>query len=550
MREALERAAREDLARRLWAGDPDLWRPGEPAHAAIIRQRLGWLRVATTMQGEIDRLAAFANEVRRAGFRQAVLLGMGGSSLAPEVLRRTFGVAPGYLDLAVLDTTDPATILRTERGLDLPRTLFIVASKSGTTIETTAQFAYFYERLRTLRGRVAGEQFVAITDPGTPLAELARDRGFRAAFLNPPDIGGRYSALSLFGLVPAALLGLDLRGLLERATQMMAACGPEVPAAENPGLALGVTLAVQALAGRDKVTLVLPPPLASFGAWVEQLVAESTGKEGRGILPVDGEPLGMPVVYGRDRVFVALRMAGAADAAQAQRLAALEAAGHPVVRLDLADVLALGGEFFRWAFATAVAGALLGVNPFDEPNVQESKDATKRVLAAAAEGQLPEPEPALVAEGLALYGDVAGGALDQALAAFLAQARDGDYLALHAYLPYDPAIAEALQTLRVALRDRLRLATTVGFGPRFLHSTGQLHKGGPNNGLFLQLTADDVEDAAVPGEAYTFGVLKRAQALGDFVALRARGRRIVRIHLGADALAGLRLLDAAARRAR
>jgi hypothetical protein len=471
--------------------------------------------------------------VRAAGYRRAVLLGMGGSSLAPEVLRATFGVRPGFLDLSVLDTTDPATLLAVDRSLDLDQTLFLVASKSGTTIETLSHFAYFWQRSG---GR--GTQFVAITDADTPLEALARERGFRRVFINPPDIGGRYSALSYFGLVPAALLGVDLGALLDRAARLAEAC---VTPQDNPGAQLAAALAGAALAGRDKLTLILPPELVAFGDWVEQLIAESTGKQGRGIVPVIDEPLGPSAVYGPDRLFVRLALEAAPEPPQ---LAALVAAGHPAVTLPLRDPFDLGGEFFRWEFATALVGVLLGIDPFDEPNVQEAKDATARVLAEYERlGRLPEPELAARANGVALAG-ARGRSVEEALRAFLAQARPGDYLALQAYLPYQPAVRAALQELRVRLRDHLRVATTLGFGPRFLHSTGQLHKGGPNSGLFVQLVGDDAEDAPIPGRPYTFGVLKRAQALGDLRALEARGRRVCRVALQGDLAASLRHLAA------
>ncbi|HLH21873.1 MAG TPA: bifunctional transaldolase/phosoglucose isomerase [Chloroflexota bacterium] len=550
----VERAARSlaesDAVRRIWAHDAALW--GQDALAERnIANRLGWMPVVETMQERVDGLRAFADEVRAAGFRRAVLLGMGGSSLAPEVLRQTFGAARGYLDLDVLDTTDPATLLQLERSLDLDQTLFVVASKSGTTVETLSQLAYFWAKTN---GR--GDQFIAITDGGTPLEALARERGFRRVFVNPGDIGGRYSALSYFGLVPGALLGVDLTALLDRAARMAEACRPGGDGARaasgGPGAQLGAILGASALAGRDKITLVLPDAIAAFGDWVEQLLAESTGKQGKGLVPVVGEPLGAPGVYGNDRLFVALTLEGEAPNA---RLAALQQAGQPVVTIPLRDTLDLGGEFFRWEFATAVAGVVLGINPFDEPNVQESKDNTKRVLEEFQRlGRLPEPESAARSNGLAVLGDAEAKSVEDALASFLDAARPGDYLALQAYLPYRDTVRAALEDLRLRLRDRLRLATTFGFGPRFLHSTGQLHKGGPPTGLFLQFSADDPEDVPIPGQSYTFGTLKRAQALGDLQALQARGRPVRAIRLHGDLEAGLRhlaaALDATAARAR
>ena len=536
---ALRRLAELEAVRRIWERDPTLWSES-PDHRRVIANRLGWLTVADAMRRQVDSLRAFADEARAAGFRRAVLLGMGGSSLAPEVLRATFGPAAGFLDLDVLDTTDPATLLATvgmQHAPPLQDSLVLAASKSGTTVETRSHLAYCWERTG---GR--GDQFVAITDPGTPLESLARERGFRRVFLNPADIGGRYSALSAFGLVPAALLGLDLAALLERAGGMAEACAK---GSDNPGLRLGAVLGAAALAGRDKVTFVASETLSPFGIWVEQLLAESTGKAGTGLVPVVDEPLGSADVYGADRLFVALRLADEAADPGLERLAA---AGHPVVTIVLGDRLDLGAEFFRWEFATATAGVVLGIDPFDEPNVQESKDNTSRLLAAFGQaGQLPEPEPVAVADGLSLVGDSRATSVERGLADFLARARPGDYLALQAYVPYRESVRQGLQDVRRRLRDRLRIATTLGFGPRFLHSTGQLHKGGPATGLFLQLTADDPEDAPIPGQPFSFGVLKRAQALGDLQALQARAHPggaspILRVHLGRDVEAGLRRL--------
>jgi transaldolase/glucose-6-phosphate isomerase len=542
--ERIAALAREDAVARLWRRDPTLWKR-EDAHTAVIRNRLGWLTVADLMDERIPALRALVDEVRKDGFTAAVHMGMGGSSLAPDVLRHTFGVAPDHLTLHVLDTTDPGTVLDTERALELRKTLFLVASKSGTTLETRAHFQHFWARLESAGVTAPGRHFVAITDPGTPLETLARERSFRAVFANPPDIGGRYSALSYFGLVPAALIGLDLARLLDRADRMAHACAPAVPAAENPGLVLGAILGELARRGRDKVTFVLPDPLASFGYWLEQLIAESTGKEGTGLIPVEGEPLGDPSMYGDDRVFVYFRLAAEGDGAREQALAALVAAGHPVVTIPLRDPYDLGGEFFRWEFATAVAGAVLGVNPFDEPNVQESKDNTNRILETlAAEGRLPEPAPEVRDGDLAVSG-APGATAGEALATFLRGVRRGDYLALTAYLPMDIPNQDALRALRSVLRDRLGVATTVGFGPRYLHSTGQLHKGGPDSVAVLQFTAEVPEDTRIAGLPYTFGTLERAQALGDLQSLRAHNRRALRIHLGANAPAALAHLTTA-----
>ncbi len=533
----LERLEREDFAARLRARDASLWSDDARTQEAI-KNRLGWLTVAEKMTDVCDDLASFADEVRAAGYRDVVLLGMGGSSLAPEVLRSSLGVGDGYPDLVVLDTTNPASIRAVENALDLSKTLFLVASKSGTTVEPLSLLAYFMERVKAVGGAAAGESFVAITDEGTPLQELARGHRFRRVFTNPSDIGGRYSALSYFGLVPAALIGADVAKLLDRGLTMAEASASCVAPPEAPGLWLGTALGELALAGRDKLTLAVSPQVASFGAWVEQLIAESTGKEGKGILPVDGETLGEPSAYGDDRLFVHLRLEG--DDSLDEAAGKLAAAGHPVLILRLRDAYDLGGEFFRWEVATATAGAILGINPFDEPNVAESKENTQRLLEAyRSEGALPEGQPALQEDGVALFAEETGGSLAETLASFLRQVRPGDYIALAAYLARTPGTEAALQSMRLAMRDGTRAATTLGYGPRYLHSTGQLHKGGGDNGLFILLTADDLEGLEVPGRPYTFGVLKRAQALGDLEALRRRGRRVVRLHLSADVEGGL-----------
>lgn len=489
-----------DVPRRIWGRDPTVWK--DDPKTPEITDRLGWLGVGEMMAQQVKVLASFSDDVR-AQFDRVVLCGMGGSSLAPEVLWRTFGRRSGYPALLVLDTTDPRAVADAASA-DLTRTLFLVSSKSGTTQETDCLFRCFWERTA---GR--GAQFVAITDPGTPLAELAGVRGFRRLFLNPSDIGGRYSALSYFGLVPAALIGIDVGVLLHRAHRMAEACAAFVPARHNPAAWLGAILGEAALAGRNKATFVLPRALGSFGLWVEQLIAESTGKEGKGILPVAGEPLGQPEVYGRDRVFIALTLKGESDPESTARLEALTAAGHPVVRLLLEDTWDLGQEFFRWEFATAVAGAILRINAFDQPNVAESKQNTKEVLAQ----RQPPATPASAAD------------IDRVLAAI----KPGDYLAMMAYLPPTSHNDRRLAAVREKLRDRLKVATTLGYGPRFLHSTGQLHKGGPPVGHFLQITERVAQDVPIPGLPYSFGQLEAAQAEGDLRALRGRGRPALRI---------------------
>ena len=535
----LSRFADDRFVARLWDADPMLWRPDDQHHQSLIDGALGWLTVFEDVRDQIEGLYEFAGEVRAEGYRDAVLLGMGGSSLAPEVLTRVLGVQRGFLDLHVLDSTDPVAVRAVEGAVDLERTLFIVASKSGGTTETASFHAHFYERLRELDGDHAGHHFVAITDEDTSLQRQALEQDFRAVFVNPSDIGGRYSALSFFGLVPAALAGIDLERLLDGARRMAAACAADVPPGKNPALVLGAQLGELALAGRDKLTLVTPSRLAPLGSWVEQLVAESTGKEGTGILPVDLEPLGPPEVYGDDRVFVAVGLAG--EPLEEEQLAALEAAGHPVIRHELGEPHDIGGEFLRWELATAAAGAVLGIDPFDQPNVQESKDNTKALLRVYAEsGELP----ADAAEGDRFAFPVHDDGLGAALAAFLEGAAPDEYLAIQAFVAPDPPVWDALQRLRCGLRDRLRIATTLGYGPRYLHSTGQLHKGGPERGLFLQVIGHDPDDTAVPGQPYTFGVLKRAQARGDLAALRSRGKPVLRVCLGDDVRAGVERLEA------
>jgi glucose-6-phosphate isomerase len=543
VQQAMAVASSRSYAARLWAKDASLWKQ-EPEHRRIISNALGWLTVPDAMQKRIFEIEQFAREARSDGLGSVFLLGMGGSSLCPEVCARTFGTREGYLGLTVLDTTDPDAILAAERGTDLARTLFLVSSKSGGTIESASLEKYFHARLTA-----PGRNFAAITDPGTSLERLAGERGYRRVFSNPADIGGRYSALSYFGLVPMALVGIDIGSLLARAADMARRCGPAAVAGANPGVVLGATIGALARAGRDKLTFVLAPEIGALGYWLEQLIAESTGKEGMGIVPVEGEPLGDTAVYGNDRVFVAVSVAGSKNPPPAAQLTALAAAGHPVLAWEISDTLDLGAEFFRWEFATALAGAILGINPFDQPNVQESKDNTGRLIRAYREtGRLDEGEPLWSGDGIAAYAPralaerLAIGSLERLVGSYLRLARADDYFGMLAYLDRSGTTTAALDAMRRAVRDRLRIATTVGFGPRFLHSTGQLHKGGADNGLFLQLTADPREDLAIPGEPYTFGTLRRAQALGDFQSLEAHGRRALRLHLGRDVRAGLTAL--------
>jgi transaldolase / glucose-6-phosphate isomerase len=534
---ALDTADATAIAERIWHRDPDLWKPGDPNHATVIRNRLGWLDVVATMREQLASLTSLTAEVRDAGWRNCVLLGMGGSSLCPEVLRSSFGSADGQPTLHVLDTTDPLAIIRVSRAIDPKTTGYIVSSKSGTTLETLSHLAHFWE-VTTAVSDKAGSHFIAVTDPGTPLADTARERGFRHLFENPPDIGGRYSALSLFGLVPAAVIGIDIDLLLKRAADMRRNCAAGVPGDINCGLALGTVMGTLHDAGRDKVTILAPRSVEAFSLWAEQLIAESTGKEGKGIIPIGDEPIGEPGVYSDDRLFVALRIGD--DAAFDRSIDALQQAGHPVAVFDLEDRYDLAAEFFRWEFATAVAGAHLGIDPFDEPNVKESKDNTRAVLQQyESTDALPEEGAAVTDGALRVYGDVSANSAPGALASHLDTANPGDYVALMAYVTPDEANHDALQRLRVAIRDSRRLATTLGFGPRFLHSTGQLHKGGPNTGVYIQITADDGADVPIPGEKFTFSVLKRAQAAGDLQSLRNHGRRVIRVHIAGDLDAGL-----------
>jgi transaldolase/glucose-6-phosphate isomerase len=531
------------FANRLWRKDPSLWKRN-PQDQKTICNSLGWLHVAEKMEETVQGLSDFGNEVKSAGFRHVVHMGMGGSSLAPLVFERTFAPGKDGLPLTVLDSTDPATILGIEGKVPIADTLFIVASKSGTTAEPLAFADYFYAKVKALKQDRAGDNFVAITDPGTPLVSLAQERAFRRTFLNFPDIGGRYSALSCFGLLPAELMGVNVAELLARTLRMVHATASYVSAAGNPGMVLGAVMGELARRGRDKVTFLVSESIATLGMWLEQLLAESTGKEGTGLLPVAGEPVGEPAVYGQDRLFAYIHLGDTQDGSLHDRVDALRRAGHPVASVHLDDRLDLGQEFFRWEIATAVAGAILGINAFNQPNVQESKDNTNRLLGVVRDkGRLPEEDPALIEGPLSVYADQAGSTVAETLTRFLRQAHAGDYVALLAYLTEGPAIEQALQRIRVRLRDSLKLATTLGYGPRFLHSTGQFHKGGPNTGLFLQLTADDIDDATVPGQPYSFGTFKQAQALGDLEALRQHRRRVIRIHLGADANEGLAELD-------
>ncbi len=528
----LELIRTQEYLPRIWAQDAAVWQP-EPEHQAEITNRLGWLMLPTRCLAQLDRLSTFADEVRRDGFEHVVLLGMGGSSLATWACERIFGSAPGYPSLSVLDSTVPAEVAASTRDVDPARCLFIVASKSGTTTEVLSFFEYFYQQVKTVKGDQAGENFVVITDPGTPLAQTSHQRGLRATFENWSDVGGRYSGLSYFGMLPAALMGLPLREILEGGQAMAEACGPSVLTDENPGAVLGALLGCSLASGRDKVTFLISPALQSLGDWVEQLLAESTGKEGTGLIPVVGEPLGDVGAYGDDRLFIHIHLAE--DDRLSPTTAMLAAIGHPVVEIEMADVNSIGQEFFRWQFATAVAGALMHINPFDQPNVQESKDKTREMLDYySRQSRLPHRDPDLIEDELTVYGDPGAGSVRDALAALFARVNPRDYVGVMAYLPRTASTDDALAAMRADIRDELRVATTAGYGPRFLHSTGQLHKGGPNTGVFLQLTARDSTTVDIPGHDYDFATLKNAQACGDLEVLREHDRRIIRIDLGND----------------
>ena len=535
---------------RLWQRDAALWTDSDEAHW------LGWLTIAQESLNELEVIEAFSQSVATSGITHVVLLGMGGSSMAPEVIRETYGSKPGFPALEVLDSTDPSSVRAVENAVDLEHTLFIAASKSGSTLEPNILKAYFYQRMiDTVGAERAAGHFIAITDPGSSLEVLAKKEGFRHIFPGRPDIGGRFSALSNFGVVPAAMIGVDCRRFLDNTLQMVEACGADVSVDDNPGAVLGCILGVAADMGHDKLTIVATPALASIGAWLEQLVAESTGKQGKGVIPVDGEALTAPETYGNDRVFVYIRLQAAPDPAQEQAVKRLEQAGQPVVYIDVTDLYNLGQEFFRWEIATAVIGAILGVNPFDQPDVEASKIETRKITEAYESGQALPEETLLADDGvLTLYSDArnatvlhAGGGETTTpgalLQAHLGRISDGDYLALLVYLDRNAANLGSLKRIRDSIRQSCTAATCLGFGPRFLHSTGQAYKGGPNSGVFIQVTCDPVEDVPVPGHNYTFGLVEAAQARGDFEVLAERDRRVLRVHLGADLQAGLDRLE-------
>ena len=533
---------------RLWQKDASLWTGGDEGNW------LGWLTIVEEQLAGLDALQNFADEIRKARFKHILLLGMGGSSLCPEVLRKTFGKIKGHPELHVLDSTDPAQIKAIEGHVDLKNTLFIVSSKSGSTLEPNIYKQYFFELVKAKLGeKEAGNRFIAITDPGSKMQQVAENDKFRRIFMGVPSIGGRYSALSNFGMVPAAAMGMDLAKFLKNTANMVQACGPSVSASENPGVILGTILGVAATQGHDKLTIVTSPGIFDLGAWLEQLIAESTGKLGKGIIPVDRESLARPFRYGNDRLIVYLRLVPSPDRAQDFAVVSLQKTGIPVVRINLPNIYMLGQEFFRWEIATAVAGSIIGINAFNQPDVEASKIETRKLTSEyEANGKLPPETPFFEAAGIKLFADgkntsaLEGGAsLAGVLKSHLSRLGAGDYFAVLGYIPMNPVNEKALQKIRLTVRDSKRVATVLGFGPRFLHSTGQAYKGGPNSGVFLQITCDDAKDLQVPGQKYTFGVVKAAQARGDFAVLAERGRRVLRVHLGKNLKAGLAALSKA-----
>jgi transaldolase/glucose-6-phosphate isomerase len=540
---------------RLWQRDATLWTGDDEANW------LGWLDIIGEQIAHPLQLRGLAKEVWSAGFKDILLLGMGGSSLCPEVLRMTFGKTAGFPDLHVLDSTDPAQVKAFENKIDIARTLFIVSSKSGSTLEPNIFKQYFFERTKQLVGADnAGSHFIAITDPGSKMQQVAEADHFRLVYFGRPSIGGRYSALSNFGMIPAAAMGVDTKKFLDRTQEMVQACGPAAAIEENPGAMLGIILGTAARNGRDKVTIITSPDISDLGAWLEQLLAESTGKVGKGIIPVDCEELVGPEVYGNDRVFAYVHTEHGIDVKQDAKLTALEKAGQAVLRISMADIYDLGAEFFRWEIATAVAGSIIGINAFNQPDVEASKIATRNLTSEYEKtGSLPAEKPVVEDGGIKLFTDeknaaelatAAGG--DKSLAGYLkahlGRIKTGDYFALLGFIQMNAEHEKTLQTIRHAVRDKKHVATCLGFGPRFLHSTGQAYKGGPNSGVFLQVTCDDALDLPVPQQKYTFGVVKAAQARGDFQVLADRGRRALRVHLH-DVESGLASLAGAVHKA-
>ena len=540
---------------RLWQRDASLWTGSDEA------EWMGWLDIVEDQIAHPVELRNLGKEVWSAGFKDALLLGMGGSSLCPEVLRMTFGKIAGYPDLHVLDSTDPAQVKAFENKIDIARTLFIVSSKSGSTLEPNIFKQYFFEAAKKVVGADrAGSHFMAITDPGSKMQKVAEADKFRHIFFGRPSIGGRYSALSNFGMAPAAVIGIDTKKFLDRAQEMVRACGPTAPVEANTGAVLGIILGTAANSGRDKVTIITSPDISDLGAWLEQLLAESTGKVGKGIIPVDREELAAPELYGNDRIFVYIHTDFATETKTEAKLAALEKAGQPVIRISMFDIYDLGAEFFRWEIATAVAGSIIGINAFNQPDVEASKIVTKQLTSEYEKtGSLPPEKPVIEDSGIKLFTDdknaanlaKAGG--DKTVAGYLKahvqRINAGDYFAVLGYIQMNEDHQKRLQAIRHAVRDKKHVATCLGFGPRFLHSTGQAYKGGPNSGVFLQVTCDDAVDLPVPEQKYTFGVVKAAQARGDFQVLAERGRRALRVHLESDVAAGLATLTTAVQKA-
>jgi transaldolase/glucose-6-phosphate isomerase len=542
---SLEGWKKNNKVARLWQKDASLWSNTDESNW------LGWLSICEEQLANIGTLKQLAAEVKAAKLKHVLLLGMGGSSLCPEVLRMTFGRVAGFPELYVLDSTDPVQIKAIEKKLDLRKTLCIVSSKSGSTLEPNIFKQYFFERVKKAVGdKLVGSRFIAVTDPGSKMQQVAENDKFWKIFAGVPSIGGRYSALSNFGMVPAAAMGMDLGKFLKNTLEMVRACGAGSAADTNPGVVLGTVLGVAANHGRDKITIIASPGVSDLGAWLEQLIAESTGKVGKGIIPVDRERLAKPTTYGDDRVFAYLRLAAKPNQAQDAAVAAIEKAGHPVVRITLPNVYALGQEFFRWEIATAVAGSIIGINAFNQPDVEASKIETKKLTSEyEAQGSLPPELPFLVSKEAKLFADeknsaalCGGKSLGDVVKTHLSRIGPGDYFAVLGYIPMNAENEKALQTIRHSVRDAKKVATCLGFGPRFLHSTGQAYKGGTNTGVFLQITCDDQSDLAVPGQSYTFGVVKSAQARGDFAVLAERGRRALRVHLGKNLKSGLNAL--------
>jgi transaldolase/glucose-6-phosphate isomerase len=537
----------EGAVRKLWGRDASLWTGGDEG------KWLAWLDIVQERYSHVDELIAFQDEIRKEGFTHVLLLGMGGSSLGPEVFGKTFGHRSGWPELHVLDSTDPQQIKTFENAVDLPKTLVIVSSKSGGTLEPNILKAYFWARMCEAVGPdKAGQHFVAITDPGSHMQKVAEGDNFRKIFYGNPQIGGRYSVLSNFGLVPAAAIGIDIRAFLKSTLLMVQSCSAGSPPLANPGVVLGAILGEAQRAGHDKVTIVASPGIADLGAWLEQLLAESTGKQGSGLVPIDGEVLGEPAVYGNDRLFVYLHADDAPDAEQDAAVRVLEKNGQAVVRVTLNGHQEIGQQFFLWEFATAVAGSIIGIDAFDQPDVEASKIKTRELTDAFNKtGKWPPESPFATFDGVQLFADaknaeaLKGGSLVEVLKAHFARVHAGDYIGLLAYVERNDAHREALQSLRQMVRDRTHAAVAAEFGPRFLHSTGQAYKGGPNSGVFLQITADDAHDLAVPGESYTFSSVKAAQARGDFDVLAERGRRALRVHLGPDVAADFMKLQEA-----